>query len=122
MVRSQLNLDVALDVAAVWARRVAVKLTGAVKASPVRSAVRRRQATKAEIVRFMQGAGGHSPAVALTSRASIAWALQLTVAELQPLLDELVAEGKIFRCEPPVPPDCYSLAEWRPDWGLPARS
>jgi hypothetical protein len=80
-----------------------------------RSASRKRAAVKAAIIRFMRSAGGHSAAIAVTPRASIAWALHVTVDELQPLLDELVQERKIFRCEPPLPGDHYALARWRPD-------
>jgi hypothetical protein len=78
-------------------------------------ATKARAAKKTAIVQFMRAAGGHSATVAVTSRASIAWALHVPVEELQPLLDELVAERRIFRCEPPVPANHYALARWRPD-------
>ena len=104
---------VSLKTASAWARAIAQRLTGLVKRRPGRRD--EREAAKRQIVQFMQSAGGHSAAVALTSLASIAWALQRPASELQPLLDELVEERRIFRCRPPLPPDHYSLARWRPD-------
>jgi hypothetical protein len=80
-----------------------------------RRASKARASTKTAIVRFMRSAGGHSATVGVTSRASIAWALHLPVEELQPLLDELVDEARIFRCVPPLPKDHYALVRWRPD-------
>ena len=78
-------------------------------------ATKARASRKTAVVQFMRAAGGHSAAVAVTSRASIAWALQIPVDELQPLLDELVEERRIFQCVPPLPSDHYALRRWRPD-------
>ena len=80
-----------------------------------RRAAKARAATKTAIIRFMQSAGGHSASVAVTSRASIAWALHLTAEELQPFLDELIIERRIFRCLPPLPSGHYALERWNPD-------
>jgi hypothetical protein len=107
---------VKIDTAATWARQIGHRVTRAVRPGPERRALKRRESKKTDIIRFMEAAGSHSAMMALTSRASIALALQLPVSELQPLLDELVAEERIFRGVPPLPPDHYSLSEWRPDW------
>ena len=91
-------------------------VTRVVKPGPEQRALKRRELRKREIIRFMRGAGVHSADVALTSRASIALALQLPVTELQTLLDELVEERRIYRASPPIPRDHYSLTRLHPDW------
>jgi len=73
-----------------------------------------REARKIQIMRIMHRAGP-SGGVALVHRSYIASALQLSATEIQPLLEELVAEGKLFRCVPPLPPDHYSTSGWHPD-------
>ena len=105
-----------IRMAALWARQIGTRVTIVVRPGPEQLALRRREARKNEIIRFMKGAGGHSAAVALTSRASLAMAMQMPVGELQPLLDELVAERRVFLAAPPLPSHHYSLTRWRPDW------
>ena len=86
----------------------------AVKGRRERRAGLDRAARKAQIMRVMHRAGPPG-GVSLVHRSYIASALQLSATEIQPLLDELVAEGKIFRCLPPLPPDHYSVSSWHPD-------
>src|SRR3989442_2604199 len=73
-----------------------------------------REARKIQIMRIMHRAGP-AGGVALVHRSYVASALQLSATEIQPLLDELVAEGRLFRCMPPLPPDHYSISGWHPD-------
>ena len=86
----------------------------AVKGRRERRAGHDRDARKAQIMRVMHRAGPPG-GVSLVHRSYIASALQLSATEIQLLLDELAAEGKIFRCLPPLPPDHYSVSGWHPD-------
>ena len=57
----------------------------------------RRDSLKAQIVHQLQLATSKTSTVAYVHEKAFSEALRLSATELQPLLDELVAEGRIFR-------------------------
>lgn len=82
-----------------------------------RSRERRRATTrgamKTQIVHLLERAAGASATgVVYVAEATIGQALRLSVSELQPLLEELVTEGRVFRG---IPPHTYTNSSWRPD-------
>jgi hypothetical protein len=102
--------------AAELARRLQRRIAQRVRPVLGRRARKRRETTKAKIIGFMRSAGGYSAAVGLTSRASIALALHLLESDLQPLLDELVAEKRIFPAPLQSLADYYALVRLPSNW------